>query len=290
MSRAACFEKAFFEMCGDWLAAHPRIPVLASGMVGSNQGWREAEYLDLPASVDAIAAHLITVPFDGGELSIVPGLYNPGDTRAGTPPDVIRGEEVQILGVLSGHTEDTFLLMPGTHTKWVRCASGVVTDFSTAMTGELYALVMGQSIVGRLALPAGQGSDAATRAFDEGLRVGQTDVGERGLAALLFTGRTLVMGGRLDPTAVGDYVSGLLVGDEVAHMLRAVASDRPEILVCGTSDLARRYSRALALHGVRVAAAREDAAIDGLWSIATAAGLVGGLPRTLNDDPTGERA
>ncbi len=276
-ARAGCFERAFLELCGDWLARFPVIPVLACGMVGSDQGWSEARYLRLPTSVAAVGTRLASVPFSGGRLSIVPGLYHPGDPATGAAPDVIRGEEVQILGVLAGlpaGSAEVFLLLPGTHTKWVRCADGVVVDFVTAMSGELYGLVMSGSIVGRLAASPAPDHAAIPPAFHEGVTASGAGAGQRGLAAALFTGRTLVMGGRLDPTAVGDYVSGLLIGDEVAHMLRTVAAGRSEIYICGTSDLARRYAHALETHGVRPLPVREDAAVTGLWSIAAAAGLV----------------
>lgn len=275
-SRAANFEAAFLQMCGDWLSAAPDVRVLASGMVGSNQGWQEAEYVHLPSDIDSICARLTKVHFAGGELSIVPGLFFPGDPATGMPPDVIRGEEVQILGVLAETPEgspDRLLVMPGTHTKWVHVQRGVVRDFVTAMTGEVFGLMMSHSIVGRLATdpPAGR---ALGEAFERGLAAATDLVPDRGLAAALFTGRTLVMGGRLRPDEVSDYLSGLLIGDEVNHVLGGFAQGSGQVSVCGSTGLSARYSRALEVRGVHARVAPEDVTVAGLWSLARSAGMI----------------
>ena len=220
-ARAAAFEATFGRLCRPWLDEHPGIPVLCSGMAGSNHGWAEAGYLDVPAELGALAYRLTVVPAGDSVVHLVPGLR-----ATGSHPDVMRGEEVQLVGALAAPAPEPVtadrrqtVVLPGTHSKWVRLDGGRVTGFTTAMTGELYGLLMGDSILARLA--EGEAGAEASDAFTRGLEAEAEQGDERGLPALLFTARTLVLAGRLAGTEVADYVSGLLIGAEVRHALRA---------------------------------------------------------------------
>src|SRR5690606_3327905 len=134
------FEAALSSICAGW----PACPVLAAGMVGSRQGWHEAPYVDTPADVHALAARLVTVAAaDGRRIHIVPGV------RDGAGPNVMRGEETQLVGALDVQpriAEGTPLVLPGTHSKWVQSHRGRITGFTTMMTGELYGLLCKHSI------------------------------------------------------------------------------------------------------------------------------------------------
>ena len=74
----------------------------------------------------------------------------------------MRGEETQILGC---GVEGTICL-PGTHSKWVEVKNGRIERFSTAMTGEVYAVLKQHSILGRM---MEEGTPDAG-AFAEGVR------------------------------------------------------------------------------------------------------------------------
>ncbi|WP_159795162.1 2-dehydro-3-deoxygalactonokinase [Puerhibacterium puerhi] len=267
--RAAAFDAAFARLCGHWLQQRADLPVIAAGMVGSNHGWAEAGYLDVPADLADLADHLTRVP--GTRVHIVPGLRVPGPD-----PDVMRGEEVQLVGALAETERPSTVVLPGTHSKWVDLAGARVTTFTTAMTGELYGLLLRDSILARLATepagPAGPAGDEVSAAFSRGLDVEAARGDERGLAALLFTARTFVMAGRLDGADVADYVSGLLVGDEVRHAVRGIPAD--VVAVCGSRPVASRYRIALERHGATVRLVDEDAAARGLWQVALDAALV----------------
>ena len=273
--RAAAFERTFLRLVGPWLRQHPAAPVLCAGMAGSNHGWAEAGYLDVPADLGDLAGRLTTVATTGRAVHLVPGLR-----VTGPDPDVMRGEEVQLVGALDAPEPVTTVVLPGTHSKWVRLDGRRVTGFSTAMTGELYGLLMRDSILARLsdggpgaASPDGHGSGA----FVRGLEVEAARGDERGLPALLFTARTLVMAGDLRPDEVADYVSGLLVGAEVRHALRSAGPPGEAlggVAVCGSGSTAPRYRLALERAGVPVRTVDEDAAARGLWRVALDAGLV----------------
>ena len=246
------------------------IPQLACGMVGSRQGWIEAPYRECPADVAAITAALTPVP--GTRLAIVPGLIC---CSADGVADVMRGEETQILGVFKDESPSRpvrkLVVLPGTHSKWARVGAGGIEAFATFMTGELYGLLREHSILARLA--TANGRDA--RAFARGVR---TSLGEA--AALthdLFSARTLALTGALAPEGVADYLSGLLLGAEIAAARRWVGGDAAEgggVTLVGDAALCARYRRALACAGLAAAAGPSDAAARGLWRIARHAGML----------------
>lgn len=281
--RRAAFEEEFERMCGPWLEAHPSVPVLASGMVGSNQGWADVPYQRLPQDLGALAGALTAISTRRGPVHVVPGLLTDGEL-----PQVMRGEETQILGVLESAQGDadtreqhgTVVVLPGTHTKWVRVEGRRVLDFLTVMTGEVYGLVTRHSILGRLA----RRPDASDlEAFDRGVRTSLSADPGGGILATLFSARTLPLTGRLAAEQVDDYISGLMIGAEVASCVRdwlAAGSggspgDRPaEVLLCGEPELCRRYQRALHQLGVDAPVVGGDVVTHGLRSIALAAGLL----------------
>ncbi|GHH72440.1 2-dehydro-3-deoxygalactonokinase [Promicromonospora soli] len=276
-ARAVAFEDTFARLCRPWLEEHSGVPVLCAGMAGSNHGWAEAGYLDVPAELGDLADHLTVVPAGKSVVHLVPGL------RVDRPdPDVMRGEEVQLVGALAEAADrPATVVLPGTHSKWVRLDGARVTGFATAMTGELYGLLIRESILARLA--TGEPGTEITEAFTRGLDAEDARGDGRGLAALLFTARPLVLAGRLDPTEVADYVSGLLIGSEVRHMLRGTPAGI--VALCGPPATEHRYRLALERGGASVRTVGEDAAARGLWGIALDAGLAVRTPTTSAGNP-----
>ena len=247
------------------------VPMIASGMIGSRQGWVEAPYRDCPADFDGIAAALTPVP--GTRLRIVPGLIC---RDADGVPDVMRGEETQIVGALDDETlaqaAPRVIVLPGTHSKWALVRGRTIQTFATFMTGELYAVLREHSILGRLAAASDRGDGAA---LERGVRVSLRD--GAALPHDLFSARTLALTGALAPGAVADYLSGLLLGAEVAagrRWLETHAVTGGSVILVGEAALCERYRRALALAGIEAAAGVPDAAARGLWRIARHSGMV----------------
>lgn len=269
-TRARDYAAAFADVCADWLQAYPGLPSIACGMVGSAQGWQETGYLTVPTALVIGADTLTTVRHDHGIVHVVPGLRIEGGAGAG---DVMRGEETQLIGIMRMLGEpagELVVVLPGTHTKWVKILEHQVLSFTTAMTGELYGLLTQHGILARTATTTGPDDGA----FSRGLAADTS----RGVATALFGARALVLDNRLDPGALPDYVSGLLIADEVRHLLPDHRDQR--IVLCGNSDLCRRYAAALEAHNVRPAASiTEEAAALGLWTVAANAGLVGTTQR-----------
>ena len=229
------FEPALTALIGPWLGGGP-LPVIACGMVGSRQGWREAPYRSVPcAPLGSRMTHLATAC--GIDVHLVSGLAQ------ASPPDVMRGEETQIAGFLSLNPSwDGVLCLPGTHTKWAHLSAGEVVSFQTFMTGELFDL-LGTASVLRHAL-TGEGWEAD--AFEASVR--ETMARPERLAARLFALRAANLLEGTGPAATRASLSGLLIGAEIA-------AARPywlgqNLAILGTGTQARAYRDALALQGV----------------------------------------
>lgn len=277
----AGFRAAFAAIAGDWLAVHPALPVVAGGMVGSAQGWREAGYVACPAGLDRLAAQGVWVdcgPQPGRRMLIAPGLiHRPADGA----PDVMRGEEIQLLGALAAHPDwatRACMVLPGTHSKWVEIRDGRVERFATYMTGELFAVLARHSILGRLMPEQAATPEAAAAAFAQGVAAARTaapgDLGHQ-----LFAVRTLGLTGRLAPATLRDYLSGLLIGHE---LVSGLAARRPEaampLVLIGDPALCRHYAVALDLAGVADACLLDNPAPTGLFRFAQLAGLLPPAP------------
>ena len=241
-------------------------PLLASGMIGSRQGWIEAPYCACPAGFAAIAAGLAHVA--GTNLRIVPGLICHDDADT---PDVMRGEETQIFGALAeGDSAPRVIVLPGTHSKWAIIRDARVATFATFMTGELYAVLRQHSILGRLAT-----DNADEAALTRGVRASLRD--DAALSHDLFSARTLALTGALASEGVADYLSGLLLGAEIGAgrrwLQRQHLSAAPVTLI-GDAMLCARYQQALEVAGVAATLGPADAAALGLWKIAVHAGIL----------------
>lgn len=270
------FEQALKAIAGDWIQRWPTLAVVASGMVGSAQGWREAPYARCPADVQALAQQHVRVPSGlGPDVVIAPGVLL---DEPGQMPDVMRGEEIQIAGALSGNPQwaaRCCMVLPGTHSKWVEVQQGRLSRFSTYMTGELFAVLCQHSILGRL-LPADRDTARAPdrEAFELGLA--QAHSGRAGdLSHQIFATRTLGLTGRLPPAALADYLSGLLIGSElVSGMSHLRELDAMPLILIGEPALCHRYADALYAAGQPVAAVLGNTAAQGLWNFAVACGLL----------------
>ncbi|MBS4076921.1 2-dehydro-3-deoxygalactonokinase [Pseudomonas rustica] len=270
------FELAFDEACGDWLDAQPDLPVIACGMVGSAQGWREAAYCETPANVANLGNSLQTViSIRGTVVHIVPGVI-----QRSRLPNVMRGEETQVLGVLQNLPveagTDLLIGLPGSHSKWVDVVDGCITRFDTFMTGEVFAVLSEHSILGRTQQVS---ATFDAQAFDRGVQIAQSADGELGVLSTLFSARTLGLTGELSPTAQADYLSGLMIGHELAALASAQRRRRnnpnlPSIILIGNAQLCVRYRRALDACGFTKVTLAEQATERGLWQLALAAGLI----------------
>jgi len=264
---ASAFDAALTALVGDWLEFD--VPSIACGMVGSAHGWREAPYVPCPARIDRLHERLVPVRAQAGNVvHLVPGLV---DEPPQATPDVMRGEETQIVGLVEASPEladRASVLMPGTHAKWVQLRDGAVTGFRTRMTGEVYALLRSHSVLARLM--AADESGWHPDAFDAGVRAAR-HAGGADLLAQLFSVRSLGLAQRWPAAALSDHLSGLLIGHELVNGLRE--AEGPLVLV-GEPALCNRYAHALETLGVAPVRAHDNTASAGLWQLAVRNGWV----------------
>jgi 2-dehydro-3-deoxygalactonokinase len=261
------FQAAYEALAADWLAFD--LPAIACGMVGSAHGWLEAPYLACPARPERLAGALVVAGSGRARVHIVPGLRVDSDDE----PDVMRGEETQVFGVLRLHPElaaASTLVLPGTHSKWVQVRGGAVTGFCTRMTGECFALLRQHSVLAKL-MAEGDAAPAAD-AFARGVGTAR-DGGGADLLRWLFGVRAQALRGTLGPHDQAEYLSGLLIGSEIAAGLRDGGGEGRCVLV-GEPALCARYEQAFQSWGRATTTVGGAATVAGLLALAREAGLL----------------
>ena len=254
--------------------AWPLVPILASGMIGSRLGYCEVKYIETPAGVtDLVSAIYVAGNIDKRQLFIIPGVQMPHVA------DVMRGEETEIIGALACFPElceQAELVLPGTHSKWVRIDNRRIAEFHTTMTGEVYSALIKHTILGfgvnHISL-----NILNEAAFEQGVEKSARDA-SGDLLHNMFSARALLLGGRLAAESLPDYLSGLLLGAEWHGSLACgrASITRPVCLV-GEEALCRRYQRAGILFGMPKARLLGSTASIGLLEIARTAGLWTGV-------------
>ena len=207
-------------------------PLLLAGMAGSTRGWRDAPYLPCPIGLEELFAGLVWA--EPGRAAIVPGACYLGEERV----DIMRGEEVQILGAAASGLipADCMVCHPGTHNKWIQVRGGRIESFRTVMTGEVYNLLRNGSILSEHL----QGEVKANEAFLQGVRRGfAADV----LTSEIFSVRARALLGRLAPEDSAPFASGLLIGADVGSAAGTLADE--QIYVMGSPNLTALYAAAL---------------------------------------------
>ncbi|WP_427963476.1 2-dehydro-3-deoxygalactonokinase [Altererythrobacter sp.] len=217
-------------------ARNGKLPIIAAGMIGSSRGWREVPYCSVPANVADLAGECLACEED---ILLVPGVCD----RSGGGADVMRGEEVQVLGAL--RTEaiegDALFCQPGTHNKWIETTGDRIASVATAMTGEIFDLLKSHSILSEMLT----GAVKTGPAFEDGVERG---AGAVDLMTALFQARAAALLGVREAEETASYVSGLLIGSDVGSRKNSPAR---EIILLASGDLAELYSAAIAQLGMK---------------------------------------
>ena len=235
--------ETLFAAIGDWVDQFGTMDIILGGMVGSNIGWSETPYCQCPVDAEALRDGLNTFQQRGHQIAIVPGV---ACKNVHGLPDVMRGEEVQILGYLSTRAagESRLLCLPGTHTKWVTVEDGRIVSFTTSLTGELFALLRQHSVLVARTERGDAGFDADS--FDEGLEIARSFSGD--FLQLVFSTRTRTLIGSDAGFHASSYLSGLLVGTDVARALENHPSCG-SIALIGETGLCDKFAAALKKYG-----------------------------------------
>jgi 2-dehydro-3-deoxygalactonokinase len=251
--REGKFAETLREHVGDWIADGEK-HVLLCGMVGSRQGWTEANYIQCPVKIDDLAKAVIKISFAGAEAMLIPGVM--GEDSTGVP-EVMRGEETEAMGIVDDCDGCGLVCLPGTHTKWIELRDRSIVSFLTCMTGDAFAALRKHTILAKL-----MNSEAI---MDEAsfLRGVARSADAGGLLHHLFSVRTLALTGDLKEDTTASYLSGLLIGHEV----RAVMPAEAHVHLVGAAQLCKLYQRAISTLGGTSTVEDEDAAARGLAAI-----------------------
>ena len=254
-------EATWFETVQEW----GNVPHLICGMAGSNLGWLETGYVEMPVSTQSIADAVRWQPHGTGKVGIVPGLSGTG--WAGQA-ERMRGEETELIGWLERTGQkDAILCLPGTHTKWVTLKDGSVTRFNTALTGELFSLLKEASI-----LKSDREQVHSISAFEAGARLG---LSKRSTDTLhgLFAARSELISGGVKPHQTEAFLSGFLIARDVSGALETLKFEQETVYLIGEETLANRFAHVLTLAGVSSRyASSERCVAAGLFALAKAGG------------------
>lgn len=254
------FEAALEQKLAGWDTG---LPVLAAGMITSRQGWIELPYVDCPAGPAELAKALHRHALASGRIvHFSTGLHYASPSLG---HDVMRSEETQVFGALDSGAKH--FITPGTHSKWIDVEEGRIVHFDTYVTGETYSVLKAHSILGRLI--TGEEFDAA--AFRRGVEASLGD--PAGLTHLLFSARSLGLYNELPGTAIASYLSGLVVGAEVAHALMS-RDPSADYLILASPKIGGAYASALEVAGAKARYGEPLAIVAGLTAIGRAAGII----------------
>ncbi len=245
------FEDTLFSLLGNTVDRGDRI--LLSGMITSRNGWLETPYAVVSVSVEDYLSLALHREYQGVELTFFPGVCQKH------PADVIRGEELQIFGVCE-HRDDALVVLPGTHSKWVEVKRGCIERFQTTMTGEVYDVLMKQSLIGLIS----NGAEYVDSAFKHGLERGADRQPEAGtVLSKIFAARARVLLGQHGPDEVASFLSGVLLGSEIACALQTRRDKDLPMFLIGSRTLCERYAEAFRFLGHSSFRVIEDAAEQG---------------------------
>jgi 2-dehydro-3-deoxygalactonokinase len=247
------FAEMLSDQVSDWLIDGER-RVLLCGMVGSRHGWAEARYISCPVTVADLASSAIHVPFDAAQVLIVPGVI--GADLCGTP-EVMRGEETQVMGMMEACGGAGLVCLPGTHSKWIHLRDSTIVRFITCMTGEVFAALRTGTILAKLMT---QDLAVDHPAFLRGVAK-SSEPG--GLLHHLFSVRTLTLTDQLTQESSASFLSGLLIGHEVRDSM----PQGSHVHLVGAAPLCSLYAEAIQACGGSFTMEEEDAAARGLAAI-----------------------
>ncbi len=262
------FESILLELLDPWISQLPsgQLSLVALGMITSRNGWVEVPYVQCPASVEDLAKGMLTQPLRNQlNLHFIPGII---DTSSQPFSDVIRGEETQIIGL--GVDKDQIIVLPGTHSKWVRTLQNRIHRFQTFVTGEIYDVIQKHSFIASLQTE-GTPSD---QAFERGAKDALADYPQaEALLSALFNARKGVLSAQIATDDVAEYTSGLLIGHEFRQAAQCGwFTEGESIIIVGNNRLCARYQQVAQWAGLQVELGRLDAAEQGAMTLLEAKG------------------
>lgn len=235
----------------------PDTPIIAAGMITSRQGWVETDYVECPASPNDLAQKLS--PLDTEEFGRI--WFVPGVKQFKPHPDIMRGEETQLVGITE--IKNQIAILPGTHSKWVNLHNGTIRGFSTFMTGDLFHAVRNHTILRAISAETWS-PDGFRKGVDDGFKNVENG---KGLLSGLFQTRVKTILELSQDSDTESYLSGTLIGTEIGEAMKAGYNTTGSILVLAEPHLLELYISALTQCGIKAKSATADIIAQGLFRI-----------------------
>jgi 2-dehydro-3-deoxygalactonokinase len=254
------FEHALEQRISSW---DKTLPLVASGMITSRQGWVELPYVDCPAGPEDLAKAVQTKSLTSGRtIHFLTGLHLNSPTLG---HDVMRSEETQVFGAMDSGAKH--FVTPGTHSKWIDVEEGKITNFATYVTGETFAVMKAHSILGRLMANDVDDEHEFLKGIDRAF------ADPAGLLHNLFSARSLGLYQELPPEKISSYLSGLIIGAEIGHAI-SMRDSTQHYMVLASAGIGGKYMMAMKHAGLRVSMGDPLAIVKGERAVAQAAGLI----------------
>ena len=256
------YSDVLYALIDEWLPDTDTDRIYLGGMVGSSIGWRETSYIPCPADLSTILRETSILRCKSKLVYIVPGL---SCINALGEPDVLRGEEIELLAIAEGLSGVNYVCIPGTHTKWVKLKDNIVESFFTCVAGEVYDVLLNNGVL--------SSSDRNTQSSD--LKAYESSLQDiygapEALLALMFSARSRTVTGSLTAHQAQDRLSGLLIGADVNLALKQLEFESGKnVHIIGSDTLSQRYEIALKMKGIKtVVTSASTACATGLWRVA----------------------
>ncbi len=259
-NRPDAFEAILQTQVGDWL--EPDDHLLLCGMITSVHGWIETAYIPCPLDCVSISRNLKRFETAHRILYFIPGV-----SQTDPHADVMRGEEVQLLGLSEGLHNDVephTVVMPGTHSKWATLQDGNILNFNTIATGELYKTLLEHTLIGQMAITESWCETTFLNAVAHGYN-------NSNVISQLFTARSSVLLNLMHHEQVSSYLSGLLIGSEIREGTGMSDLSGSNVTVVGSPTLTKNYLCAMNSLGFQCTRAKPVAGYPDITSAGFAA-------------------
>ena len=231
--------------------------VYACGMITSNVGLVEIPHLTAPAGMKDFVAGVQAVMLpDVCALPIhfIPGLKNldgPVDETNAEAMDIMRGEETEVIALLSWLPADKplLLVLPGSHTKFITVnEQGQMTGCLTSIAGELLSSLTEHSIladaVGRRYVENDYRKDAMLSGF--------CIAKKSGFARAAFSTRIMSQFAKSDAIDCANFLLGAVLAEDLVAVANSSALTIPaesDIIVAGKQPLRKAFVDAFVADG-----------------------------------------
>ncbi len=253
-SAAGHFEEVLGTHVLPWLQTHDVSMICCAGMIGGDLGWHNVSLVTCPATMQDVSDNIFSFNVSGlPEVVIIPGICSFGVDECAS---MMRGEEVLLFGSLTlSDVKSGRFCFPGTHSKWVAVRDGAVRTIQTCMTGECFSLLRTRSVLSRSM--EGWSGAVCKEEFLRGVSSARTI---RNPLQSAFSVRSLHIQGRLSTAAArGSYLSGLLIGAEVAGITSEWEENSEVLTIVCESRLATLYDLACRAFNIDVVLPNESA-------------------------------